>query len=66
MTIRTRRKTLFELDSDHWKKKRCVVCQQEFIYNVAFEPDTCSNFDCVHTNLHPELNGKRKLAGMYR
>jgi len=51
-----KRQTLFEQKPEHWNKKRCPICKEEFIYNIVYEPNTCNKFDCLHKYLHPELS----------
>lgn len=57
--MRQRRKTLFEQNPENWKQKVCPICGLTFIHHIAYEPNTCSNFDCVHSFLHPKLNKSR-------
>lgn len=35
-----------------WRKKRCLVCGEEFIYHIKFEHDTCDKFSCVYAFAH--------------
>jgi hypothetical protein len=61
---RQRRKNLFEQNPENWRKKTCPICGIEFIHHVAFTPNTCNNFDCISSFLHPELkNNKSRVAG---
>lgn len=42
-------------------KARCPICLILFEYpECGYKPKTCSNADCVHKYLHPEINKERK------
>lgn len=45
-----------------WTKARCPECGQLYEYpEGGYRPSTCSNFDCVHKHLHPELKRRNRL-----
>lgn len=38
-----------------WLKKKCIICHLPFEYvsNGIYEPETCANWHCVQSYLHP-------------
>jgi hypothetical protein len=41
-----------------WAKARCPICGREYEYPAnGYKPPTCSQYECVHKYLHPELRG---------
>lgn len=39
-----------------WQKARCPICGRTYQYLPEYKPHTCSNWDCIHKYLHPELH----------